>query len=57
MVYFCDIAICKGHARINKGVLNMLNITKKIENETAVFELEGRLDTVTSPDLENELIS
>ena len=33
----------------------MLNITKKIENETAVFELEGRLDTVTSPDLENEL--
>lgn len=33
----------------------MLNITKKTENETAVFELEGRLDTVTSPDLENEL--
>ena len=35
----------------------MLNITKKIENEKAVFTLEGRLDTVTAPELENELKS
>ena len=33
----------------------MLNINKTIENGKAVFELEGRLDTVTAPDLENEL--
>ena len=30
----------------------MLNITKKIENASAVFTLEGRLDTVTAPELE-----
>ena len=33
----------------------MLNITKKIENASAVFTLEGRLDTVTAPELEAEL--
>ena len=33
----------------------MLNITKKIENASAVFTLEGRLDTVTAPELEEEL--
>ena len=33
----------------------MLNIKKSIENENAVFALEGRLDTNTSPDLEKEL--
>ena len=33
----------------------MLNISKKIENGQAVYALEGRLDTVTSPDLEKEL--
>lgn len=33
----------------------MLNIIKTIENETAQFSLEGRLDTVTAPSLENEL--
>ena len=33
----------------------MLNITKAIENEKAVFSLEGRLDTVTAPELEKEL--
>ena len=33
----------------------MLNITKTFENGTAVFFLEGRLDTITSPDLEKEL--
>lgn len=33
----------------------MLNISKNIENGTAVFALEGRLDTITSPDLEKEL--
>ena len=33
----------------------MLNITKKLENGKAVVSLEGRLDTVTAPDLEKEL--
>lgn len=33
----------------------MLSINKTIENGKAVFVLEGRLDTVTAPDLENEL--
>jgi len=33
----------------------MLNITKRMENETAHFALEGRLDTITSPELEEEL--
>ena len=35
----------------------MLNINKQIENGAAVFALEGRLDTNTSPDLEKELRS
>ena len=33
----------------------MLNITKTIENGKAAFALEGRLDTVTAPELEQEL--
>ena len=33
----------------------MLNIIKKIENTSAVFALEGRLDTVTAPELEGAL--
>lgn len=33
----------------------MLNINKTIEGGKAVFALEGRLDTVTAPDLEKEL--
>ena len=33
----------------------MLNINKTIENETAVFTLGGRLDTVTAPELEQAL--
>ena len=33
----------------------MLNMNKTIENGKAVFALEGRLDTNTSPDLEKEL--
>ena len=33
----------------------MLNINKTIENGKAVFSLEGRLDTVTAPELEQEL--
>ena len=33
----------------------MLNITKKTENNTAVFALEGRLDTTTAPQLEKEI--
>jgi anti-sigma B factor antagonist len=38
--------------RTDKGERTMLNITKKIENASAVFTLEGRLDTVTAPELE-----
>ncbi|SCW41232.1 anti-sigma B factor antagonist [Ruminococcaceae bacterium YRB3002] len=30
----------------------MLNINKTVDNGTATIALEGRLDTVTSPDLE-----
>ena len=33
----------------------MLNIEKTIEKGSAVFSLEGRLDTTTSPALEKEL--
>ncbi|MBQ9885276.1 MAG: STAS domain-containing protein [Lachnospiraceae bacterium] len=33
----------------------MLDIAKKIEDGCAYFTLEGRLDTVTSSELENEL--
>lgn len=33
----------------------MLNINKKVENGKAEFALEGRLDTVTAPDLEKEI--
>ena len=33
----------------------MLNMKKTIENGKAVFALEGRLDTNTSPELEKEL--
>ena len=30
----------------------MLNITKAVENGKAIFNLEGRLDTVTAPQLD-----
>ena len=33
----------------------MLNINKKIKNNEADFALEGRLDTVTAPELEQEM--
>lgn len=33
----------------------MLNITKNIDGAKAIYALEGRLDTVTSPDLESAL--
>ncbi len=33
----------------------MLNINKTIENGKATFALEGRLDTVTAPELEKSL--
>ena len=33
----------------------MLNINKTVENNTAAVSLEGRLDTVTAPELEKEL--
>ena len=32
-----------------------MKIEKSIENGKACFALEGRLDTTTAPDLENEL--
>ncbi|MBQ7500471.1 MAG: STAS domain-containing protein [Clostridia bacterium] len=35
----------------------MLNINKTIENGKAVFALNGRLDTTTAPELDNELKS
>lgn len=33
----------------------MLNINRTVENGKAVFALEGRLDTVTAPELEQAL--
>ena len=33
----------------------MLNVNKTVENQTALVSLEGRLDTVTAPELEKEL--
>jgi len=33
----------------------MLNLEKTLENGAAVFALEGRLDTVTAPELEQAL--
>ncbi len=35
----------------------MLNIEKKSDNGKVVLTLEGRLDTITSPDLEQELMT
>ena len=35
----------------------MLNINKEIENGKAVFTLEGRLDMITAPMLEEELLA
>ncbi|MBQ9679115.1 MAG: STAS domain-containing protein [Ruminococcus sp.] len=35
----------------------MLNIKKTIENAAAIFTLEGRLDTSTAPELDQELKS
>ena len=35
----------------------MLNIKKTIENGSALFLLEGRLDTTTAPELESEIKS
>lgn len=34
----------------------MLNIDKTIDNGSASFKLTGRLDTLTSPELESELV-
>ena len=33
----------------------MLNIKKTVENQKAEFALEGRLDTLTAPELETEI--
>ena len=38
-----------------KGGVEMLNITRKGEGTKVEFALEGRLDTVTAPDLEKVL--
>ena len=35
----------------------MLTINKSVEGGKALFSLEGRLDTVTSPELEKELMN
>ena len=35
----------------------MLNINKMIKDESAVFKLEGRIDTITSRDLAKEINS
>lgn len=35
----------------------MLSIQKNIEQEKATFKLEGRLDTITAPELESKLRS
>ena len=35
----------------------MLNITKSIENGKALFNLAGRIDTTTAPELEQEIKS
>lgn len=35
----------------------MLNINKKIENGKAAFNLEGRLDMITAPMLEEQLLA
>jgi anti-sigma B factor antagonist len=34
---------------ITGRITKMLNISKTIENGTAIFKLEGKLDTLTSP--------
>ena len=34
----------------------MLNISKALEEDGAVFTLEGQLDTLTAPNLEEELL-
>ena len=38
-------------------VLEMMNITKKVEGEKLTVALEGRLDTLTAPELEESLSS
>ena len=35
----------------------MLNISKTVEDKTLIIKLEGRLDTLTSPELDAELRS
>ena len=35
----------------------MLNVSKNIANEKALVKLEGRLDTVTAPELEDDLLA
>ena len=54
--HFADAILSHTKAKNNKkGGDIMLNIEKKVENGNAFFALEGRLDTVTAPELEKEL--
>ena len=54
--HFAEAILSHTKAKNNKkGVNIMLNIEKKVENGNAFLVLEGRLDTVTAPELEKEL--
>ena len=54
--HFADAILYHTKAKNNKkGGDIMLNIEKKVENGNAFFALEGRLDTVTAPELEKEI--
>jgi len=37
------------------GEINMLNLNKTVEGTKVKFDLEGRLDTITSPELEEAI--
>ncbi len=48
-------SFCCGQMKYTQEA-NMLNITKEKEEGKLVFSLEGKLDTVTSTDLEKEIM-
>ena len=54
LCYYCDIIICNRIICVFMGELNM-NINKISDNNMLTIELEGRLDTVSAPQLEAEL--
>ena len=45
------------HMYLYKQEVNMLNISKEMENTRLTFSLEGKLDSVTSNDLESEIMN